>query len=106
MLMNRDYLDILRRLRTIEMTAHARKRAQQEARRAVLIVEVLARAMDDHDWRGGRLVLRVIARLRGFSRALRNAQERKSTRGWRGTAISLCRMISAAGDPACKRPRL
>ena len=71
MLMNRDYLDILRRLRTIDMTAHARKQAQQEARRAVLIVEVLARAMDNHDWGGGRLVLRVTARLRGFSRALR-----------------------------------
>ena len=73
MLMNRDYLDILRRLRTIEMTAHARRHAQWEARRAVVIVEVLARAMDDRHRGGGRLLLWVTARLRGFSRAVRNA---------------------------------
>jgi hypothetical protein len=74
MRMNRDYLDLLRRLRTVDMTAHARREAQRAARRAVLIVEVLARLMDDRDWGGGRLVLKLRARLRGFSRALRNAQ--------------------------------
>ena len=72
--MNRNYLDILRALRTMKMSAHKRLEAQREARRAVLIAEVLARVMDHHDRGGGRLVLRVAGRLGRFSRALRHAQ--------------------------------
>ncbi len=73
MKVNRDYLDILRALRTMKMSAHKRLEAQREARRAVLIAEVLARMMDHHDRGGGRLVLRVAARLGRLSRA-RKAQ--------------------------------
>jgi hypothetical protein len=72
--MNRDYLHILRVLRTMKMSANKRLEAQREVRRAVLIAQVLARAMNGRGWGGGRLVPRVIARLRGFSRARRHTQ--------------------------------
>lgn len=72
--MNRDYLDILRGLRKIEMNVDKRREARREIRRAVRIAEVVTRVMDDHDLGGGRLVAWVTARLGRFSRAARNPQ--------------------------------
>jgi hypothetical protein len=66
---NRHYSGILRGLRSIEMPAHERRHAQQEARRAVIIVELLTRAIGDRSFGGGHRVLKPVVDLRGASRA-------------------------------------
>jgi hypothetical protein len=71
--MNRDYLDLLRRLRMVEMPDHERRAAQREMRRAVFLVEFFARVVGDRGRGSGRLVPTDAVALRRLTRGPRAA---------------------------------
>jgi hypothetical protein len=73
MSINRHYSEILRALRSVEMRDHERRAAHQEARRAVLIIELLAGAIGGRDFGGGHRISKSAVRLRAISRTGRRA---------------------------------